>query len=146
MDTSNIEIRGQSADTVIIDELNDSRSIPAAAPRYNRHQRRAMMALQLKAQKEQVGKSERRLVAFNKLQAWKDKEGQRDKFTPEQINAVFKVAVNKIFKEDFKEHMSFENRLSAIARNVKKGFVYNEMKYVPDSAIAEAQSEAVAEG
>lgn len=72
--------------------------------------------------------SNRRLVNFRKLQDQVDSLKRGGRLPVEQVDLFFKIALNRLFKKDFKKPGEFEAKMNAILHNLRSGkFQYKEM-------------------
>lgn len=102
---------------------------PKAAPQLkpNRRMKRADFAMRKKAKSLADQASARRLTCFRKLQDRIDQERARGKLSGDQVDMVFKVALAKLFKKDFKKQEEFDCKLNAIVHNIRSGkFLYGQ--------------------
>jgi hypothetical protein len=106
----------------------------------NRRERRASLAISARQERAANKANERRMKCFQTLSDWKADAAASNKVSQEQIDSIFRVGLNKLFRKDFKERGSFERQLSAIINNVRKGF-----KYKADVAPQPAQEEVAIE-
>lgn len=125
---------------------------PKPPIKQNRKQRRALQAFDRKMKSYSKMATKDRLDCFHHLTAWKDRESQRkNRMTDEQINSVFRVALARLFKGKEiirkRKKVLFPEQLTAIVRNVKKGFKYKSdvapaaapLTPTPETAVAPAE-------
>lgn len=119
--------------------------IKALVSEPNRKQRRARAGYERKMKTISKIASNKRLDHFHVLTSWQDANAKsRKPLSTDQADSVFRVALSKLFKEKFETTQEFKVQLTAIIRNVKKGFKYkSDVAPTPRPIVAEETAPAV---